>query len=169
MIAHLRRYRGIKGELIGHSLTSHPERFQELKRVVLRRENGEIREAMVQKVWDFRGDPIFKFVGVDSISEAERLAGYDVCVPVSERFQVAEDEFFFSDVVGCEAVSMDGGERYGKVVASMDNGVAQVWFEIEPENGKKFLVPFHRSIFLEIDVTSKVVRLDLPEGLRELN
>ena len=165
----MRRPRGNKGELIADSLTSHPERFQRLKLVILRRENGEVRETVVEKVWDFRGEPVFKFAAVDSISDAELLAGFDVCVPMSERFEIEEDEFFFSDIVGCDAVSMTGGERYGKVSAWLDNGAAQVWFEIVQDDGKPFLVPFHRSIFREIDIAGRVVRMDLPEGLRELN
>jgi 16S rRNA processing protein RimM len=166
-LAHLRRTRGNKGELIGDSLTSHPERFQKLTRVFLVK-GEETREMQVESAWDFRGDPVFKFVGIDSISAAEPLAGYDVCVPPEERVQLEEGEYFFSDIVGCAAYA--GDERIGTVAGWQDNGSgSQVWFEVQEDSGKTFLVPFNRTIFREIDVVGKLVRLDLPEGLRELN
>lgn len=167
-VAHLRRTRGNKGELIADSLSSHPERFQKLKRVTLVKGDAT-REAEVESVWDFRGDPVFKFVGVDSISAAEELAGYDVCIPREERVTLPEGEYFLSDIVGC--VAYDGDTRIGVFTGwQEDNAIGQVWFEVEEDSGdRSFLVPYHRSIFREIDVVSKVVRLDLPEGLRELN
>lgn len=169
-VAHLRRTRGNKGELIGDSLTSHPERFQKLTRVFLVKEGAETREAQVETVWDFRGDPVFKFAGVDSISAAEPLAGFDVCIPREERVTLGEGEYFLADIVGCAA--FEGETRIGVFTGwQEDNAIGQVWFEVEEDgkDGRTFLVPYHRSIFREIDVAAKVVRLDLPDGLRELN
>jgi len=167
-VAHLRRTRGNKGELIADSLTSHPERFQKLRRVFLTRP-GEQKEAVVESVWDFRGDPVFKFAGVDSISAAEPMAGFDVCVPVEERITLGEGEFFFSDIVGCEAFD-EAGSRIGIVTGwQEDNAIGLVWFEVEEQDESSFLVPYNRTIFREIDVEHKRVLLDLPEGLRDLN
>lgn len=167
VIAHLRRARGIKGEVLGESLSSHPERFQKLGRVFLRKAEGAVREEAVQSVWLFRGDPVFKFVGIDSMTAAEPLAGFEVCIPVAERVPLAEGEFYFSDIVECDAY--EGETRIGKFAGWHENATGQNWFEVLDESGKSFLVPFHRAIFLEIDVAAKRVRLELPEGLRDLN
>lgn len=166
-IAHLRRTRGNKGELIGDSLTSHPERFQRLERVFLVKAGTETREMQVERVWDFRGEPVFQFAGIDSISAAEPLAGFDVCIPADERVELEEGEYFFDDIVGCEAVDMQGA-RIG-TVAGWQEGPGLSWFEVEDGNGKTFLTPFNREIFREIDVEGRKVTLDLPEGLRDLN
>ncbi len=40
--------------------------------------------------------------------------------------------------------------------------------EVEAEDGREILVPFARSICREIDVAAKVIRVELPEGLLEL-
>jgi 16S rRNA processing protein RimM len=172
-VAHIRRSRGNKGEVIADSLSSHPERFEKLTQVWLRK-GSELRQAVIESAWMFRGaEPVLKFAEVDSIGDAEKLAGYDVCVPVEERVQLEEGEYFFSDIVGCEA--FDGETRCGEFVGWQENESGQIWFEVlEDTPGKEqqertFLVPFHRSIFREIDVVGKRVRLDLPEGLRDLN
>jgi 16S rRNA processing protein RimM len=166
-IAFLRRARGIKGEVIGDSLSSHPERFQKLNRVFLRKAET-VRELQVERVWMFRGDPVFKFAGIDSMNDAEPLAGFDVCIPASERAPLDEGEFYFSDILECEAYA--GEVRIGRFLGWQESGTGQTWFEVADEaTGKSFTVPFHRAIFVEIDLAAKRVRLDLPEGLRELN
>ena len=165
-VARLRRPRGNKGELIGDSLTSHPERFQKLKRVSLKDAQGVVSEAEVESVWDFRGEPVFKFVGVDSISAAEPLAGREVCIPPEERAQLEEGEYFFGDIVGCDAQAVDGSKL--GTIAGWQELPGQVLFEVE-EGGKTFLVPFVDAIFREIDVAGRRVVLDLPAGLRDLN
>jgi 16S rRNA processing protein RimM len=168
VIAYLRRARGIKGEVIGDSLSSHPERFQKLGRVFLRKAEAPIRELQVERVWMFRGEPVFKFVGIDSMNDAEPLAGHEVCIPVSERAPLSEGEFYFSDILECEA--FEGDTRIGRFTNWQESGSGQTWFEIADDAaGKSFTVPFHRAIFVEIDVAAKRVRLDLPAGLRELN
>jgi 16S rRNA processing protein RimM len=167
VIAYLRRARGIKGEVIGDSLSSHPDRFQKLGRVFLRKADV-LREQQVEKVWMFRGEPVFKFVGIDSMNDAEPLAGHEVCIPVSERAPLSEGEFYFSDILECDAY--EGDTRIGRFTDWQESGSGQTWFEIADEaTGKSFTVPFHRAIFVEIDVAAKRVRLELPEGLRDLN
>ena len=45
---------------------------------------------------------VFKFRGVDSMSDAEQLAGCEVRVPRAERRQLPEPgEYFQSDLIGC--------------------------------------------------------------------
>ncbi len=39
---------------------------------------------------------------------------------------------------------------------------------VEAADGREILVPFARSICREIDVAAKTIRVELPEGLREL-
>ena len=81
-IAHLVRPRGNKGELAAESLTLRPERFENLRTVHLLPSG---RDVEVERVWWHQDRPVFKFVGVDSISDAEAVGKQDVCVPKSER------------------------------------------------------------------------------------
>jgi 16S rRNA processing protein RimM len=166
-IARLNRARGIKGELIGQSDTSHPGRFQNLDRVWLRHRNGVTEEAHVEQVWDFRGRPVFKFAGIDSMTAAGRLAGCEVCLPVEERAPLEEGEYYFSDLLDCEAVDR-AGAPLGRLVHWQELP-GSVMFEVDDGRGAPYLVPFHRDIFREIDLPARRVVLDLPAGLRELN
>ena len=168
-VAFLHRERGIKGEIIGESLTSHPERFAELKRVFLTKPGSPAKELDVERVWDFRGSPVFKFVGVDTMTDAGKLRGYEVAVPDAERVPLEEGEFFLSDLVGCQ-LSDHEGKRIGVVKGYFENG-PQAVLEVDDGagGGGVVMIPFVKAFFPEIDLVAKTAIVDLPDGLVELN
>jgi len=168
-VALLHRERGIKGEIVGESLTSHPERFADLKRVYLTKAGSETLEIDVERVWDFRGSPVFKFSGVNSMDEAEKLRGFEVSVPDTERVPLEAGEYFMSDLVGCRLMDK-AGQPIGKVTGFFENG-PQLVLEVAEEGvtGEPMMVPFVKAFFSEIDTVAKTAVVDLPDGLRELN
>jgi 16S rRNA processing protein RimM len=142
-------------------LSSKPERYQELK-VVYLFGSGECRE--VESAWFHDATLILKFRGVDTISDAERLTGAEVRVPLEERVALDPGEFFESDLVGCEVFDRRTGERLGRVSRWMEGGGAGL-LEVDGE----WLIPFARSICLEIDPAARRIGVELPEGLKDLN
>jgi 16S rRNA processing protein RimM len=58
----------------------------------------------VENAWMHGDHLILKFKGVDTISDAEKLAGADVAIPFEQRAELAEDEVYQSDLIGCEVV-----------------------------------------------------------------
>ena len=167
-MALLHRERGIKGEITGESLTSHPERFAGLKRVFLTKAGSETREIEVERVWDFRGSPVFKFRGVETMTEAEKLRGFEVAIPDAERVELEPGEFFLSDLVGCR-LSGRSGQFIGTVTGFFENG-PQAVLEVEREaGGDQVMIPFVKAFFPEVDVAAKTAIVELPDGLLELN
>ena len=169
-IAVLGRPRGIRGELVAIALSDKPDRFYSLKTVrLIPPEGGTGGSACpssleVEKVWHHDGALIFKFVGVNSISEAELLRGAEVQVPISERVALDEGEFFHSDLVGCELRDRASGRPQGRVTAVQEYG-GPVLLEID---GGRMLVPFVKAICTGIYPDRKLIETDLPEGLEDL-
>ena len=73
-------------------------------------------------------------------------------------------EFFQSDLIGCEVVDRRSGESLGRVSAWQDGGGAGL---LELAGG--LLIPFARSICVEIDPARRRIAVDLPEGLTDVN
>jgi len=164
-VAVLGKTRGNRGEVTAEALSSKAERYQSLKEVHLFTGNPPRQERMVvESVWVHNGVLIFKFAGIDSISDAERLRGAEVRVPWSDRAPLEPGEYFQSDLLGCEVVDRRTGVSLGRVTAWQDGGGAGL---LVLEGGA--LIPFARSICVEIDPHRKRIAVDLPEGLRELN
>ncbi len=158
------RPRGNRGELITEIYSTQPGRGERLREVRLEKDSRS-RMATVEEFWVHDGKPVFKFEGVDSISDAQVWVGSDVLVPESERALPEEGEYSHADLIGCVVLGRVDGKRIG-VVEGIEEGGGPVLLRLAGE--KEILIPFARAICPEIDVDRKEIRVDLPEGLLDL-
>ena len=163
-VGRLVRPRGLKGEFVTEIYSSQPGRAESLKdvRLVLGTNRQQVE---VERVWYHGGNPILKFSGIDTLSQAEPWQGADLLVPEADRARPGEGEYSHGDLIGCSVWSV--GQLIGVVRGIQDYGGGPL-LEIEAADGREILVPFAKSICKEIDVSGKVIRADLPEGLTEL-
>ena len=160
-IAVLGKTRGNRGEITAFPLGGKPERYRALEEVFL---FGTGARYEVESAWFHNGTLIFKFRGVESISAAEALAGAEVRVPLEQRTPLEQGEFFQDDLVGCQVVDRRTGQSLGKVSGWEDGGGSGL---LVVEGG--LLIPFARSICVEIDPAARRIAVELPEGLKDLN
>jgi 16S rRNA processing protein RimM len=160
-IALLGKTRGNRGELTAIPLSSKPERYETLTAVYLFG-SGERRE--VEETWFHNGTLIFKFRGIDTISDAEPLIGSEVRVPLAERTPLEDGEFFQSDLVGCEVFDHRTGERMGRVTGWEDGGGGAGILVVD----RLLMIPFARAICVEINPAAKRIAVELPPGLKDL-
>jgi len=117
----------------------------------------------VERTWMHGDQLIFKFAGVDTISDAERLAGADVSIPMEERAELPEGEYFQSDLIGCEVVDAQG--RSLGTVTDFEETAGTPLLHV----GSDLLIPFARSICTQIDTQEKRIVVTPPSGLLDLN
>ncbi len=118
----------------------------------------------LEEVWQHQSRLVFKFVGVDSMNDAEAFRGCQVAVSSAERAPLEEGAFYYSDLVGCLMVDAESAEPIGKVIGFLENSGSGL-LEVEGN----LLVPYVKSILVEISPEKKLIRASLPEGLRDLN
>jgi 16S rRNA processing protein RimM len=135
-------------------LTSQPER---LKSVFVNQTPME-----VENTWMHGDHLIFKFQGVDTISEAEKLAGAEVSIPFEQRAELADDEVYQSDLIGCEVFDATG--RLLGVVTEFEETGGTPLLHIGD-----LLIPFAKSICVTIDPANKRIVVNPPDGLLNLN
>jgi len=164
-VARLGRAWGNRGELAAVSLTSKPERFQKLREVFLFREGQALEPVRfhVESVREHLRAWLFKFRGVDTISQAELLERSEVRIPLEERLALEESEHYLSDLMGCEVRDRATGDLVG-IVTGWEDGGGSGLLEVGD-----LLIPFARSICVEIDTRAKRIMVNLPEGLKDLN
>ncbi len=163
--------RGNRGEIEAVPLSDVPDRFRRMSEVNLVSAAGPVAEErrfVVESVWEHRGRVVFKLRGVDTISQAERLRGNQVRVPLASRPPLPPGEYYQSDLVGCEVRERPSGQRLGRVRGWRPGGGPGL-LEVEGENGEEILIPFAGSMCVEIDPNAKRIVVELPEGLKELN
>ena len=163
VVGRLLRERGRVGELVAEIYSSQPGRAEKLKDVMLGL-GGLKRPVQVERLWYHNGRPVFKFFGIDSISDAEVWRGADLLAPESERARPEQGEYSHAELIGCE---LWAPEPLGTVRGIEDYG-GQTILRVEKTAGGEMLIPFAKAICREIDVARKIIRAELPEGLTEL-
>jgi 16S rRNA processing protein RimM len=189
LIARLLRARGNKGEVAAELLTDFPERLTRLTEVFLGQVGSEPHSVAVKSCWlsqNHRGQAVFHFEGVNSISEAEKFRGLDVLLPFRERVTLPPGQYFISDLIGCsvfdnplptlvvasspcslgEVPSLLGTVRDVHIPGDEISGTPLL--EVE-RSGGEILIPLAVDICTKIDTTARRIDVTLPEGLRELN
>lgn len=167
-VAVLGRPRGNRGELTAVSLSDHPERFERLTKVSLfggsGRSGADPWSAQIEEAWFHQGTLIFKFSGIDSISEAELLTGAEVRIPYAKRLPLEPGEFYHSDLIGCDVRDRHSNCLIGTVTGFEDGGSSGLL-----QIGPSVLIPFSRDICVSIAPERREILVDLPEGLLEIN
>ncbi len=116
----------------------------------------------VENTWMHGDHLIFKFQGVDTISDAEKLAGAEVSIPFEQRAMLPEDEVYQSDLIGCEVFD-PSGRSLGVVTDFEETGGAPL------RHLGDLLIPFARSICTLVDISNKKIVVNPPDGLLDLN
>jgi 16S rRNA processing protein RimM len=117
----------------------------------------------VENTWMHGDHLIFKFQGVDSISDAEKLKGAEVAIPFEQRGTLDEDEVYQSDLIGCEVFDTTG--RSLGLVSDFEETGGTPLLRV----GEDLLIPFAKSICTKIDLEHKQIVVDPPDGLLDLN
>jgi 16S rRNA processing protein RimM len=123
-----------------------------------------------------QGRIVLHFAGIDSISDAESIAGLDVVVPREERLRLEDESVYISELIGCTvfdgvravgvvedvqfAMSADGARRLDEA--------APLLTVISPD-GDEVLIPFAKSFLVSVNTEAKRIEMMLPEGLIEVN
>lgn len=169
-LARILRSRGRIGEVAAEILTDFPQRLPALREVFLSDGKKPPRRIAVRQCWLHKGQAIFHFEGVDSISAAEVLAGLEIQVPLSERVTLPAGLFFVSDLIGCEVWEQGAAAPLGVVRDLQPTGEdtpGTPLLVVDTPQGE-LLIPFAAEICTRIDPAARRIEVSLPEGLRDL-
>ncbi len=185
VLAHLLRPQGRKGEVLAELFTDFPERFDDQRRVFLAAPgfDGDLMEARPAEVVAFwlpvgknEGRVVLQFAGIDTISDAESIAGKDVIVPREERRQLDEESVYISELIGCTVY--DGAKPVGVVedvqfAMSADGGRrlddAAPLLAVTSPDSDEILIPFAKAFLVAVNTEAKRIDMTLPNGLVEVN
>ena len=168
-LARVVKTQGRRGEVATEILSDVPDRFAIGMRLLglPRGENTKRRELEVEELWPHKGMLVLKFVGVDSISDAETLVGSELQILGSQRAVLEEGWKYVSDLVGC--VVFDQGREIGQL-EDVQFGTGEAPLLIVTDAAKRLVeIPFAAAYLDSVDVDHKKIHMKLPEGLLEVN
>jgi 16S rRNA processing protein RimM len=170
-LARVVKTQGRHGEVAVEVHSDIPDRFAAgMKLFALSKENTQ-RELEVEDLWPHKGLLVLKFVGVDSMSDAEALVGSELQVPRADRAELDAGCTYVSDLVGCTV--FDHGREIGRIDdVQFGAGEAPLLIVVSiGEDGEvtKYDVPFAEAYLENVDAARRQVRMNLPDGMLEIN
>ncbi len=152
--------RGLKGEVRVKSFTDNPADIGSYGE--LTDETGKACYKI--KVTGKRKESVTaRIEGVEDRTAAENVRGLKLFVRREQMPKLDEDEFYFSELVGLDAVLVDG-KKWGRVVLADDFGAGPV-LEVELASGKNEMVPFTLDVVPEVNLEKGLIVVVPPEGL----
>ena len=165
-VGRIARAHGIRGQVIVNLDTDFPgERFQPGAELFVER-GGAVRPLRITTV-RFQGErPVIGLDGVETIDEAETLAGAELRVPVDRLSPLPSQTFYRHDLVGCVVETADG-QRVG-TVREVDGTLGGSRLVVDGPRGD-ILIPLAAEICTAVDVGAKRIVIRPPDGLLDLN
>ena len=157
---------GRRGEVAVEPHTDVPDRFVPGMKLSALTQDGSRQELEVEELWPHKGLLVLKFVGVDSISDAEGLAGCELQVPREQRAELEPGWSYISDLAGC--VVFDGDREVG-TVADVQLGAGEAPLLIVKSDAQAYEIPYAEAYLKTVDLSQRRIEMQLPEGLLDVN
>jgi 16S rRNA processing protein RimM len=166
-LARVVKTQGRHGEVAAEVHSDVPDRFTEGMKLSALDSKDARREIEVESFWPHKGLLVLKFRGIDSISDAEALVGTELQVQRAERAKLEQGWNYVSELIGC--VVFDRDREIGKIEDVQFGAGEAPLLIVATGSNKKFDVPFAEAYLERVDVARKQVRMNLPEGMLEIN
>ena len=116
----------------------------------------------------FRSDStaLVKLEGIDTAERARMFTNVEVYFPVKHAEEAEDGELSWNFFVGFRMEDVRHGEL-GEVV-EVDTTTVNTLFVVEQEDGEELLIPAQEEFIVEINQGKKLITVELPEGLLNL-
>jgi len=155
------KIRGNKGEVV---VAPSPDLFLHSLNngeVVVLKSPKYTKEKEIDYFKEIRGTPVFKFKDTNTINDAFKLVGYSI---YANKTGAPDTN---AGIVNFMVKDMQG-HPWGSVKNIENPGINRL-LEVETPGGDIIYVPVTDSIVKEIDKEKKVILIDPPDGLKDLN
>jgi 16S rRNA processing protein RimM len=160
LLAIIRRAHGLKGEVLAESYTFDKTRFKKLKEVTLKFQKGGDLHYTISGSRVVPQGVLLTFKEITDRTEAEKIRGAELYIPISERLPLGEDRAYYDELAGMSVVDNESGEELGTVkeVMEMPNGDMYV---IRLKDGSEKLVTSAGEEIIRLDKKKREVRVRL--------
>jgi len=171
VVARILRPQGRRGEVLAELLTDFPEKFSERKQLWLASENtAATREYVLEDHWLHKGHVVLKFSSIDSINDAETLTGMLVQIPRAARSELEAGAVYISDLIGTTVIDVASGQRRTiGMIENVQQGIGAAPLLLVRDGEKEFEIPFAEQYVTRLDAAGKLLEMNLPEGLLQVN
>ncbi len=157
---------GLNGEVHVFLDTDLPENYKDLESVFLLAKGENTLVPFFVDHLKIKGSKaVVKFEEVTSLSQADKLTGSALYLPLSFLTPLEGADFYFHELVNCKVVDHHLGEL--GLVVSIYHHSSQVLLVMDYQE-HEVLIPYTQEIVLGFDREHQRVQVSLPDGLLEV-
>ncbi len=151
-----------KGEILVKLDTDDPELYQNLESVFVSLGNNLV-PFFIDRCRLHKSDLLrIDFEEVKTESDADRIMGSALYLPLHMLPKLTGDKFYFHEVIGFTIVDAVHGNI--GTIQSVNDTTAQALFEVQ-KGDKQLLIPITDQIITKVDRENNTISVATPEGL----
>lgn len=165
LVGIIARPHGIKGNVIVNPQTDFVDERFKVGNLLLVGPAGltepkRIRESRIQQ-----GRPVIAFDGIESMDDAEALAGLELWMPAAELGELPGNTYYRHDLIGC-----DVRDTHDAVVGRVSGveGTLERSYLVVARKGGEVMIPMVDGILLGVDIAARRIVVNPPDGLLDL-
>ncbi|HEX5110247.1 MAG TPA: ribosome maturation factor RimM [Vicinamibacterales bacterium] len=166
LVGTIARTHGLRGHVIVNPETDFVEERFRAGAAVWVRTGTDTAQLAIETMRVQNGRPVIVFEGYGTVEASESLVGRELRIPEQSLQPLEDGVFYHHQLAGCRMVTTAG--RSVGLITRVDGSAAGSLLVVDGLNGE-VLVPLAADICVTIDVQARVVVVDPPEGLLELN
>ena len=156
---------GIKGQMKLHSYSGNADTLSAARSVTLKSPAGALHEFTITCFKANSGKFIIGLQGVDDINLVQPFVGNEVCLKRGQLPGLAEDEYYWSDLIGLQ-VFTDDGTLLGTVADIFETGSSDIY--VVRSEGREYLIPAIADVIKTVDPTGGRIVITPLDGLLDL-
>jgi 16S rRNA processing protein RimM len=164
LVGRVARAHGNKGQLIVNPDTDFAEERFRVGQVML--VGADQTPRAIRDVRFQQGRPIVALEGIETMDDADALAGAELKVRADSLEALPDGTFYHYDLIGCEV--RDAADRLVGRVTAVEGTMEMSRLVVDGERGE-VQIPLVAEICVSIDVAAHRIVVDPPAGLIELN
>ena len=163
LVGRVGRAHGIRGQVVVNPETDFMEDRFKVGQILRVGPADRTRPYEIRGVRFYQGRPIVQFAGIETMNDAEALAGAELWLPEAVLAPLPEGTFYRHDLIGCD-VQDTSGAALGRVTG-VEGSLGRSYLVVDGH----MMIPLVGGICVAVDIAGRRVTVDPPDGLVELN
>ncbi|MBX9853733.1 MAG: ribosome maturation factor RimM [Cytophagaceae bacterium] len=155
---------GIRGEVVADFAVNEPEKYNQLESVFVEI-NQKLVPFFIEDISISSKRAIIKFEDIDKIEDTKLVLNRSLYLPLDEM-EEEEEDLAYRQLIGFKVKDKKLGEL-GAIVDILERPGQDLIVMKYQE--KEIYIPIDPSILIKVDAKKKILNVDLPEGLIDIN
>lgn len=156
----LRKPHGLHGDLLLEIYTDFPDRIRPGTTIFV---GDAYRPLKITRRRPHNDGLILGFEGVNTPEEAGKLRATMAYVPTADRPALPPGEYYHHQIIGLTVMD-ESGKQLGQLTEIIETGANDVYV-VKPAQGSDILLPALKEVILDVDLSTKIMRVHLLPGL----